>query len=50
MRTENLIINGYGSSNGGEFHKVQLNGKGLSMEMLNVSNLNVTVTVLLRAI
>lgn len=28
MRTENLIINGYGSSNGGEFHKVQLNGKG----------------------
>lgn len=28
MRTDNLIINGYGSSNGGEFHKVQLNGKG----------------------
>ncbi|MDR4172299.1 bactofilin family protein [Bacillus nitratireducens] len=28
MSTENLIINGYGSSNGGEFHKVQLNGKG----------------------
>ncbi|MEK4737104.1 MULTISPECIES: polymer-forming cytoskeletal protein [Bacillus] len=28
MRTENLIINGYGTSNGGEFHKVQLNGKG----------------------
>ncbi|WP_426980104.1 polymer-forming cytoskeletal protein [Bacillus pseudomycoides] len=28
MHTENLIINGYGSSNGGEFHKVQLNGKG----------------------
>ncbi|WP_459502989.1 polymer-forming cytoskeletal protein [Bacillus sp. C1] len=28
MRSENLIINGYGSSNGGEFHKVQLNGKG----------------------
>ena len=24
MRTDNLIINGYGSSNGGEFHKVQL--------------------------
>ncbi|WP_144568737.1 polymer-forming cytoskeletal protein [Bacillus pseudomycoides] len=28
MHTEKLIINGYGSSNGGEFHKVQLNGKG----------------------
>ena len=28
MRTDNLIINGYGSSNGDEFHKVQLNGKG----------------------
>ncbi|KEK21670.1 polymer-forming cytoskeletal protein [Bacillus gaemokensis] len=28
MRTEKLIINGYGSSNGGEFYKVQLNGKG----------------------
>ena len=29
MRTDNLIINGYGSSNGGEFHKVQLNEKEL---------------------
>ncbi|MEN1937880.1 polymer-forming cytoskeletal protein [Paenibacillus sp. 102] len=28
MRSEKLIINGYGSSNGGEFYKVQLNGKG----------------------
>lgn len=27
MRTDNLIINGYGSSNGGEFHKVQLKRK-----------------------
>ena len=28
MRTENLIINGYGSANGGDFRKVQLNGRG----------------------
>ncbi|MEC2917082.1 cytoplasmic protein, partial [Bacillus cereus] len=28
MRTDKWIINGYGSSKGGECHKVQLNGKG----------------------
>ena len=50
MRTENLIINGYGSSNGGEFHKVQLNGKGTVNGNVECENLNVTVTVLLRAI
>lgn len=35
MRTDNLIINGYGSSNGGEFHKVQLNGKCKSKQFEN---------------
>ncbi|MDC2864289.1 polymer-forming cytoskeletal protein [Bacillus sp. BP-3] len=28
MKTDDLLINGYGTSNGGQFRNVQLNGKG----------------------